>query len=183
MANWKQDSIKRQQGPDSSPPILQDALSEKVRRFEEWGFAHGDVSRIVCRQPAVFALNFVEAVCPKLQELEGRNYQGHGLSREQVQRLVVSYPTALTLSLVNISTKLDYLVNNMRREVCEVATCPAYLASSLDERIKPRAELLASLGRSQEVTLRNFISSTDAEFCKKLGVGQAALAAYKLSRA
>ena len=164
---------------------LQEFMSRRAMEYTEAGFTSEDFKRIVCQQPTVVGLSFQHNVLPKLLLLQGLGVKARGdpLTEGEVRRLVVSFPCVLGLSSANIESKLNYLVNHLQREGREILTCPAYLASSMEGRIVPRATYLQALELDQQTyTLSRAFTSTDSAFCKTMGVDMKDYIAFKDSR-
>ena len=138
--------------------------------FLEEGFSHGEVRGMVLRQPSILNLRFDKNVRLKLQLLEGERYPGQSLTMAEARKLVTSAPAILTLSLVNLSSKLDHLVNVLKRDFRELLTCPVYPCYSLEGRIAPRSAFISSVEGRKYMHLSQVVSTTDQAFCKRLGV-------------
>lgn len=155
-----------------------------VVEFTEAGFTREDFKHIVVRHPKIFGLSFQHNILPKLlflQELRA-TAAGEVLSEDEIRRLDVKYPMVLGLSLANIESKLKYLVDELQREGREILTCPAYLASSMESKIVPRARYLQALGLNQKTyTLSSLYSDSDARFCQRLKTDEQDFIAFKHS--
>ena len=150
--------------------------------FTDAGFTPEDFKRIVCRQPMIFALSFQQNMLPKLLFLQGLRPTASGefFSEEEIRRLIVKYPTILSLSLANIERKLNYLVDELHREGREILTSPAYLAHSMEGRIVPRAKYMQARGVDQQTyALSSIFYIPDPEFCKTLGTDKEDYIAFK----
>ena len=72
---------------------------------------------------------------------------------------------------------------HLQREGREILKCPAYLASSMEGRIVPRATYLQALEVDQQTyTLSRAFTSTDSAFCKTIGADMKDYIAFKDSR-
>ena len=149
---------------------MQEILSQKMTCFLEEGFSHRDFKGMVCQQPSILNLSFDENVRLKLRLLEGKRYPGQSLSMAEVRELVTGAPATLTLSLINISSKLEHLINVLNRDLRELLTSPAYLCYSLEGRIAPRFAYIRSVGGRSYMPLSQVVTTTDQTFCKRLGV-------------
>ena len=151
--------------------------------FTEAGFTREDFKHIVDRHPKIFELSFQQNVLPKLlflQELRA-TAAGDVFSEDEIRRLVVKYPAVLTLSLANIESKLNYLVDELQREGREILTCPTYLASSMECKIVPRHRYLQTLGLDHKTYALSRLCIDDARFCRRLHTDEQDYIAFKHS--
>ncbi|PQP93072.1 transcription termination factor MTERF8 chloroplastic [Prunus yedoensis var. nudiflora] len=78
--------------------------------------------------------------CDNLQKVIGL-FLSHGLSCGDIVIMSTKHPQILQYSHSAIEKKMEYLINEIGREVGELLNFPAFLGYKLDDRIKARYEL------------------------------------------
>ena len=62
----------------------------------------------------------------------------YGLSSEDIFSMSKKHPQILQYNPSSLEEKMEYLIEEMGREVSELLTFPAFLGYKLDDRIKHR---------------------------------------------
>ncbi|KAJ4842840.1 hypothetical protein Tsubulata_034333 [Turnera subulata] len=96
-----------------------------------------------------------------------RFLQGLGFSEEEVRTMVVRSPATLTYSVEgNLGPKADYFLAQMKGDLEELNRFPQYFSFSLEQKIKPRHQMLAQYGL--RLPLSKMLKVSDAEFTDTL---------------
>lgn len=119
-------------------------------RTKEFAMAMGAVTRTSCKN---------------LQEVIGV-FLNYGLTFEDILEMSKKHPQILQYNHESLEEKLDYLIEDMGREVGELLAFPAFLGYKLDGRIKHRYEMKKkSLGEG--MSLNKLLSVSAARFSTK----------------
>ncbi|XP_027109953.1 transcription termination factor MTERF8, chloroplastic [Coffea eugenioides] len=103
--------------------------------------------------------------CKNLQEVIGV-FLNYGLTCEDILEMSKKHPQILQYNHESLEEKLDYLIEDMGREVGELLAFPAFLGYKLDGRIKHRYEMKkSSLGEG--MSLNKLLSVSAARFSTK----------------
>ncbi|KAK9837071.1 hypothetical protein WJX81_000631 [Elliptochloris bilobata] len=123
------------------------------------GLHPGELQRLVARCPTVLASSPERNVRAKLDCLIRL-----GVPPDELGRVVRTAPSILTLAAASIEAKVTYLAT----VGLTPTRSPACLLYSLDRRVRPRVEFLQESGARVPGT-HEFLSVSDAEFCKRFG--------------
>lgn len=119
-------------------------------RTKELATAMGAVTRTSCR-------NMQEAIGIFLE---------YGLSCENILEMSLKHPQVLQYNHESLKEKLNYLVEDMGREVGELLSFPAFLGYKLDSRIKHRYEAKKNI-RGERLSLNKLLAVSTERFSKK----------------
>ncbi|MQM01758.1 hypothetical protein Taro_034517 [Colocasia esculenta] len=131
-------------------------LAKKLAFLVKIGYRHGT------RDMAVAAGAVTRTSCENLQGVVGL-LLGYGFSTEDVLAMSRRHPQVLQYNRGSLEEKLEYLVEEMGREVEEVLAFPAFLGYKLDERIKQRYEVKKEAS-GEGMSLNKLLSVSTARF-------------------
>lgn len=144
-------------------------LQPRIDFLKQCGLSSSDLYKFLMKAPLFLSLSFEENIanklvilvkigyrnrtkelamamgavtrcsCKNLQEAIGV-YLNYGLSCEDILDMSKKHPQVLQYNHESLEEKLDYLVEEMGREVGELLSFPAFLGYKLDSRIKHRYE-------------------------------------------
>lgn len=125
-----------------------DKLKKTADYLQSLGFQVGteQLSKVILRCGSV--------TCETLQE-GLKNLSMVGLSRYEVETLLIRLPIVLSRKRADTNNKFKYLVEEMNRLPIEILGCPVFLMLSLDKRIKPRYQAF-SLWRTEKQVKREY---------------------------
>ncbi|KAG8390456.1 hypothetical protein BUALT_Bualt01G0085200 [Buddleja alternifolia] len=103
--------------------------------------------------------------CKNLQEVIGV-YLNYGLTCEDILDMSKKHPQVLQYNHESLEEKLDYLIEEMGREVGELLSFPAFLGYKLDGRIKHRYEVKKKI-LGEGMSINKLLSVSAARFSKK----------------
>ncbi|WOK94260.1 transcription termination factor MTEF1, chloroplastic-like [Canna indica] len=113
-----------------------DQLLPALRFLRRLGFVGRH--RITCRTTVLLVSSVETTLLPKLEYLRGL-----GFSHQETRCMVLRSPGLLTFSIENnFKPKVEFLLNDMGRDVSELRDFPQYFSFSLEGKIKPRHQLL-----------------------------------------
>ncbi|XP_048433485.1 transcription termination factor MTEF1, chloroplastic-like [Pyrus x bretschneideri] len=139
---------------------LDSQLRPALKFLTELGFSGR--SSITCQTTVLLVSSVEFTLLPKIEYL-----QNLGLSYEEVVNMVIRSPGLLTFSINNnYKPKVDFFLEEMKRDVAELKRFPQYFSFSLEGKIKPRHRLLVEHGFS--LPLREMLKVSDGEFNARL---------------
>jgi hypothetical protein len=95
---------------------------------------------------------------------------GLGIEAENVHKIVRENSSILVSSMSSLKKKVEFLLKVMKHPIDELAKCPAFLVSDMDNVIKPRVRVLQwlkSQGLKKHVSLSTVVEATEAVFLKQ----------------
>lgn len=128
------------------PALLSYSLDRKIRpvvRFilEEAGVKEEHIGKVIALRPQLIGTSLTLRLQPLVKFL--RNHQ---LKREHTGHMVADFPMLLRYNLAIVESKLRYFKRSMKRPLEDLVLFPRYFSYSLEERIKPRQQILKSHG-------------------------------------
>ncbi|XP_073045084.1 transcription termination factor MTERF8, chloroplastic-like [Primulina eburnea] len=112
--------------------------------------------------------------CKNLQEVIGL-FLNYGLTCEDILDMSKKHPQVLQYNHESLEEKLDYLIEEMGRDVRELLGFPAFLGYKLDDRIKHRYEVKRKI-LGEGLSINKLLSVSAASFStkskRKVPVGQ-----------
>ncbi|KAL0340924.1 UNVERIFIED_CONTAM: Transcription termination factor MT, chloroplastic [Sesamum radiatum] len=124
--------------------------SHDIYRTKELALAMGAVTRCSCKN---------------LQEVIGV-FLNYGLTCEDILDMSKKHPQVLQYNHESLEEKLDYLIEEMGREVGELLSFPAFLGYKLDGRIKHRYEEKRKI-LGEGMSINKLLSVSAARFSTK----------------
>ncbi|KAL8142100.1 hypothetical protein V2J09_015132 [Rumex salicifolius] len=144
-------------------------LEPRINFLKECGFDSSDIYRFLTKSPLFLGLSFEGNLAYKLSMLVKIGYAyrtkdlaialgavtrtsvenlqkviglylSYGLSNEDIVAMSKKQPQILQYNPKSLEEKMEYLVEEMGRDVGELLSFPAYLGYNLDKRIKHRYE-------------------------------------------
>ncbi|XAR71577.1 hypothetical protein NMG60_11017917 [Bertholletia excelsa] len=103
--------------------------------------------------------------CKNLQEVVGL-FLNYGLSCKDILAMSKKHPQILQYNHESLEEKIDYLVDEMGREVKELLAFPAFLGYKLDSRIKHRYEVKRKI-LGEGMSLNKLLSESAETFSVK----------------
>ncbi|KZV43115.1 hypothetical protein F511_04507 [Dorcoceras hygrometricum] len=100
--------------------------------------------------------------CKNLQEVIGV-FLNYGLTCEDILDMSKKHPQILQYNHESLEEKLDYLIEEMGRDVCELLVFPAFLGYKLDGRIKHRYEVKRKI-LGEGLSINKLLSVSAASF-------------------
>ncbi|KAJ0968752.1 hypothetical protein J5N97_021629 [Dioscorea zingiberensis] len=100
--------------------------------------------------------------CENIQMVIGL-FLSYGLSYEDMLAMSKKHPQVLQYNCASLEKKLEFLIEDMEREVGELLNFPAFLGYKLDERIKPRYEAKKKI-RGKGMSLNKLLSVSTEKF-------------------
>lgn len=146
------------------------SVDAKLRPIAEYVHALGvqDFRGVVMRSPQVLGLSLEQNIKPTVEFLLRL-----GLTQEDVATMLPRFPQLLGLNVPNnMRQKADFLVE-MGRQASELVDFPQYFGYSLENRIRPRLQELATSG--VRLTLNRTLSPVDGAFRRVLEKEKAVL--------
>ncbi|XP_039138052.1 transcription termination factor MTERF8, chloroplastic [Dioscorea cayenensis subsp. rotundata] len=169
-------------------------LKPRVAFLRESGLSSQDIFKFLCKAPLFLTLSFEDNLSKKLGLLIKLGYRArtrelvvalgavtrtscenmqmviglffsYGLSCEDVLTMSKKHPQVLQYSHLSLEKKLEFLIEDMEREVGELLCFPAFLGYKLDERIKPRYEAKKE-SRGKGMSLNKLLSVSSQRFSK-----------------
>eukprot|EP00250_Pteridium_aquilinum_P018353 c24045_g1_i9 orf=151-1806(+) len=146
----------------------------KLEFFRSLGISESDIRKMLVRYPRLFCAQlcklqkfvcFVQGLGLQpgtrlmmwgtfnVEVLQSRleSFSNAGLSSKDVTYLAARQPSILSMSKQQITDKLSYLVNVMKRSAREALKFPVFLGLSLDKRIRPRHEAFVQWAAEKQV--------------------------------
>ncbi|CAD7703854.1 unnamed protein product [Ostreobium quekettii] len=153
------------------PAVLTANLNRKVEVLVQFlvsdlKIPEGNIGAIIKRMPSL--------VTNSMESNRSRHeyYLGLGLSSEDVGKMVLEFPQVLGNSLSGeMPTKVQFLQQEMEKDLEELVKFPYFLNYSFRDRIVPRAGFLKIVkGRKgiKDVSLFKMYYPSDAKFCKNV---------------
>lgn len=124
-------------------------------KIDPEGFA-----RVVEKMPQIVSLN-QNVILKPVEFLLGR-----GISADDVAKMIVKCPQVIALRVELMKRSFYFLKSEMKRPIQELLEFPEYFTYSLESRIKPRYQQLASKGVS--FSLPWFLNCSDQRFEERL---------------
>ncbi|CAK7324281.1 unnamed protein product [Dovyalis caffra] len=103
--------------------------------------------------------------CENLQNVIGL-FLSYGLSYEDILAMSKKHPQILQYRCAALEEKLEFLIEDMGREVRELLSFPAFLGYNLDERIKHRYEV-KKLTIGEGMSINKLLTVSDDRFLKQ----------------
>ncbi|XP_057507132.1 transcription termination factor MTERF8, chloroplastic-like [Actinidia eriantha] len=103
--------------------------------------------------------------CKNLQEVIGL-FLNHGLSCNDILTMSKKHPQILQYCHKSLEEKMDYLIDEMGREVGELLAFPAFLGYKLDDRIKHRYEVKRKI-LGEGMSINKLLSESAERFSLK----------------
>ncbi|XWS61416.1 hypothetical protein CRYUN_Cryun07bG0124200 [Craigia yunnanensis] len=145
-------------------------LRPRIEFLKQCGLNSNDIFKFLTRGPLFLALSFEDNLAHKLGVLVKIGYEyrtkefavalgavtrtscenlqkviglflSYGLSSEDIFSMSKKHPQILQYNPSSLEEKMEYLIEEMGREVSELLTFPAFLGYKLDDRIKHRYEV------------------------------------------
>lgn len=147
------------------PPILGLPLKAKLSAHQYFfnlklGIDPDGFARALERMPQIVSLN--QSVILKPVEF----LRGRGISGEDVARMVVRCPQLVALRVELMKNAYYYFKSEMKRPLQELLEFPEYFTYSLESRIKPRYQRIASNGI--RCSLDWFLNCSDLRFEERM---------------
>eukprot|EP01018_Ginkgo_biloba_P034356 Gb_06120 [translate_table: standard] len=171
-------------------------LQPKIEFLQKCGLNEKEIAKLLIRCPAFLGLSFDENLSRKaillgnigfepysyhlaqvLSTVSRISYEklqttidlflSYGLSYEDICEMGTKQPHILRYSHECLKPKIDYLVNEMHSSSKDLISCPAFLGYSLEDRIKPRHEImewLMSKGLIKRYSLNRILAISDKDF-------------------
>lgn len=103
--------------------------------------------------------------CENLQKVIGL-FLSYGLTSEEIVTMSTKHPQILQYKHASLEGKMEYLIEEMGREVEELLAFPAFLGYKLNDRIKHRYEIKKML-LGEGMSLNKLLSVSTETFSKK----------------
>ncbi|KAI3471265.1 hypothetical protein Pfo_027928 [Paulownia fortunei] len=170
-------------------------LHPRIDFLKECGLSSHDIFRFLIKAPLFLSLSFEENLanklvflvkigyenrtkelalamgavtrcsCKNLQEVIGV-FLNYGLTCEDILDMSKKHPQVLQYNHESLEDKLDYLIEEMGREVGELLSFPAFLGYKLDGRIKHRYEEKRKI-LGEGMSINKLLSVSAARFSTK----------------
>ncbi|KAL3838019.1 hypothetical protein ACJIZ3_022610 [Penstemon smallii] len=170
-------------------------LHPRIDFLKQCGLSSNDIFRFLIKAPLFLSLSFEENLayklvllvkigyenrtkelamamgavtrcsCKNLQESIGV-FLNYGLTCEDIFDMSKKHPQVLQYNPESLEEKLDYLIEDMGREVGELLSFPAFLGYKLDGRIKHRYEVKKKLS-GEGMSINKLLSVSAASFSRK----------------
>ncbi|KAL3692880.1 hypothetical protein R1sor_006531 [Riccia sorocarpa] len=158
---------------------IEENMRPKVNLLESIGVDRKYLSKLITRCPKIFCLSNEDNVLPKIKYLESI-----GVEKECMGKIVATCPSILNLSISHIQQKLDFLQANNYCVKKVVNEFPGYLTYSLEQRIKPRHQLIAWLKHTglltREYSLCHILQISEKKFVHNFVQGRVSILAFSL---
>lgn len=170
-------------------------LKPRVEFLKECGLNANDIYRFLTKAPLFLSLSFEENLSKKLGILVKLGYKemtrelafamgavtrtscenmqlvigvflSYGFSAEDLFAMSKRHPQVLQYNHSSLEKKMQYLIEEMGREIGELLAFPAFLGYKLNERIKMRYEVKKEV-RGEGMSLNKLLSVSAATFLKK----------------
>ncbi|WKA07698.1 hypothetical protein VitviT2T_025485 [Vitis vinifera] len=103
--------------------------------------------------------------CENLQKVIGL-FLSYGLSCEDIVAMSNKHPQILQYNPTSLKEKIEYLIEDMGREVDELLAFPAFLGYKLDDRIKHRYEVKKKI-IGEGMSLNKLLSVSTERFSRR----------------
>lgn len=170
-------------------------LSSRIEFLEQCGLDADDIFKFLVKAPLFVSLSFENNLAKKLAFLVKLGYVyrtremalavgaatrtstenmqkviglffSYGFSCEEVLAMSRKHPQVLQYNYESLEKKMEFLINDMEREVGELLNFPAFLGYKLDDRIKYRYEIkMANRGKGSSII--SLLSVSDERFYVK----------------
>ncbi|XP_020587442.1 transcription termination factor MTERF8, chloroplastic-like [Phalaenopsis equestris] len=170
-------------------------LSSRIDFLEQCGLDAEEIFKFLVKAPLFTSLSFEENLAKKLAFLVKLGYVyrtrdmalavgavtrtstenmqkvielffSYGFSCEDVLAMSRKHPQVLQYNCESLGKKMQFLINDMEREVRELLSFPAFLGYNLDDRIRYRYEIkMANRGKGSSIN--NLLSVSDERFYLK----------------
>ncbi|PKU66006.1 transcription termination factor MTERF8, chloroplastic [Dendrobium catenatum] len=170
-------------------------LTSRIEFLEQCGLNAEDIFKFLVKAPLFVSLSFEDNLAKKLVFLvklgyvyrtremalavgaatrtSSENMQkviglffSHGFSCEDVLAMSRKHPQVLQYNCESLEKKMEFLINDMQRDVGELLNFPAFLGYKLDDRIKYRYEIqMANKGKGSSII--HLLSVSDESFYVK----------------
>lgn len=171
---------------------IESKLSSRIEFLRQCGFDAEDIFKFLLKAPLFASLSFEDNIAKKLAFLVKLGYVyrsremalavgavtrtstenmqkvielffSYGLSCEDVLVMSRKHPQVLQYNCESLEKKMEFLINDMDREVGELLNFPAFLGYKLDDRIKYRYEInMANRGKGSSIN--KLLSVSDERF-------------------
>ncbi|KAJ4952164.1 hypothetical protein NE237_028996 [Protea cynaroides] len=170
-------------------------LRPRVEFLKQCGLNSMDIFRFLIKAPLFLSLSFKENLCTKLGFLVKIGYKyrtkelalalgaatrtscenlqkvimvflSYGLSYDDIVSMSKKHPQILQYNYESLEKKMEYLIEEMGREIGELLAFPAFLGYKLDDRIKHRYEEKKKL-IGEGMSLNKLLSVSTERFSKK----------------
>lgn len=170
-------------------------LHPRIDFLKQCGLSSNDIFRFLTKAPLFVSLSFEENLAHKLAFLVKIGYKhrtkelamalgavtrtsyknlqvvigiflDYGLTSEDILEMSRKHPQVLQYNHESLEEKLNYLINDMGREVGELLSFPAFLGYKLDSRIKHRYEAKKKI-IGEGMSLNKLLSVSTERFSKK----------------
>ncbi|CAI9086983.1 OLC1v1020931C1 [Oldenlandia corymbosa var. corymbosa] len=167
-------------------------LHPRIEFLKQCGLSSQEIYRFLTKAPLFVALSFEENIacklvflvkigykyrtkeiatamgavtrtsCKNLQQVVGV-FLDYGLTCNDILEMSKKHPQILQYNYESLEEKLNYLIEEMGREVEELLAFPAFLGYKLDGRIKPRYEMKKNI-LGEGMSLNKLLSVSAASF-------------------
>ncbi|XXG76220.1 hypothetical protein AAC387_Pa08g0622 [Persea americana] len=184
-------------------------LKPRVEFLKECGLNANDIYRFLSKAPLFLSLSFEDNLSKKLGFLVKLGYKrrtrelafamgavtrtscenmqlvigvflSYGLSTEDVFAMSNRHPQVLQYNHSSLEKKMEYLIEEMGREIGELLAFPAFLGYKL-ERIKRRYEVKKE-ARGEGMSLNKLLSVSTETFLKKKSSREEAFELYEVNK-
>eukprot|EP01018_Ginkgo_biloba_P012315 Gb_07257 [translate_table: standard] len=183
--------------PQTLSLSIERKMKPRIEFLKNCGLNQQEVAKLLIRHPTFLGLSFDDNLSKKvalllkvgfesyscelaqaLSTVTRTSYEkmqitvdlllSYGLSYEDICYMGKRQPHFLRYSPESIKPKIDYLVNDMSRSIHDLISFPAFLGYSLEDRIKPRHEMmkwLISRGLAKEdFSVNRLLAVSDKDF-------------------
>lgn len=170
-------------------------LHPRIHFLKQCGLSPNDIFKFLIKAPLFLSLSFEENLAHKLVLLVKIGYENrtkelalamgavtrtsyknmqevvslflnYGLTCEDILAMAKKHPQILQYNHDSLEAKIDYLIEDMGREVGELLAFPAFLGYKLDGRIKHRYEVTKKI-LGEGMSLNKLLSVSTATFSTK----------------
>lgn len=170
-------------------------LEPRIEFLKQCGLNATETFKFLCKAPLFLSLSFADNLSKKLGFLVKLGYKhrtrelafamgastrtscdnmqlvigvflSYGFSCEDVFAMGKKHPQVLQYNHNSLKMKMEYLIEEMGREIGELLAFPAFLGYKLDERIKQRYELKKEI-RGRGMSLNKLLSVSAQRFSNK----------------
>lgn len=170
-------------------------LHPRIDFLKQCGLSSNDIFKFLIKAPLFLSLSFEENLAYKLVFLVKIGYENgtkelamamgavtrtscknmqevislflnYGLTSEDILAMSKKHPQVLQYNSESLEEKLDYLIEEMGREIGELLAFPAFLGYKLDDRIKHRYEVKKKV-LGEGMSLNKLLSVSTARFAMK----------------
>ncbi|KAL7154765.1 hypothetical protein ABFS83_03G024500 [Erythranthe nasuta] len=139
-------------------------MRKSVRKTEEIGFNRSS-------KMFVYALRIISCISDEVWELKLRGFRDLGFSDTEILSMFRKAPTLFTKSMETTKAIKQILLETGKFDMSAIVNNPMCLTCSIENRFKPRLEILGILESKGLIkhwpSLSTFCILTDDNFCKK----------------